>query len=333
MYDYGYVEYLTDKAEEYLKKKKFREGYSLIYQLLIPDNLLSLLQYKGEDKFFITDHLKKIKKYRNYYKKLWKNEDLTDKTLFIFYYSCGYGDYIMNARYINILKKLAGKVIIEADHNIYDLYKFNFPDCEIVANEEKELKIDYDYTYHHELFAGLQKDFNDMYMSEGYLDADPNLVKKYSYLFDTQKIKVGFFISTEKDDGRSVPAELMEPIFRNQNCQFYTLALGDPVPTVDELQKKYNVIELKHYINSANDTAALMKNMDLVISIDSFPIHLAGAMGVKSYLMLCDDSDWRWFNDRETTPWYDSVRIFKQKIRDRWEDVAIDIAEAIKKEF
>ena len=65
------------------------------------------------------------------------------------------------------------------------------------------------------------------------------------------------------------------------------------------------------------DTAAIMKNMDLVIACDTAVLHLAGGLGVPVWLALSLASDWRWFQDREDTSWYASMRLFQQK---NWAD-------------
>ena len=81
------------------------------------------------------------------------------------------------------------------------------------------------------------------------------------------------------------------------------------------------------------DTAALLKNIDVLITIDSSIAHLAGAIGVKTILMLPYDTEWRWFNDTDTTPWYDSVKIFKQDINSSWCDVVSRIMDYLKEEY
>ena len=71
--------------------------------------------------------------------------------------------------------------------------------------------------------------------------------------------------------------------------------------------------------------------MDIVISADSAVAHLAGALGKKTYLMLPYSADWRWFNDTKTTPWYDSVEIFKQQKEGDWAPVIQEIKQNLKK--
>jgi hypothetical protein len=77
------------------------------------------------------------------------------------------------------------------------------------------------------------------------------------------------------------------------------------------------------------DTAAVMKNLDLVIACDTSVAHLAGALGVPVWVPLPHVPDWRWLLDREDSPWYPSMRLFRQTRRGQWEDVFHRIAEAL----
>ena len=79
------------------------------------------------------------------------------------------------------------------------------------------------------------------------------------------------------------------------------------------------MINLAKDFKSFSDTASALKAMDVVVTVDTSVAHLAGALGVKTYLLLPYASDWRWFGDTKTTPWYKSVEIFKQQDMISWE--------------
>jgi ADP-heptose:LPS heptosyltransferase len=74
--------------------------------------------------------------------------------------------------------------------------------------------------------------------------------------------------------------------------------------------------ELKDF----SDTAALMENLDLIITVDTAAAHLAGALGRKVWLLLPLVSDWRWLLDREDSPWYPTMRLFRQKKMGDWSE-------------
>ena len=86
-----------------------------------------------------------------------------------------------------------------------------------------------------------------------------------------------------------------------------------------------NFVFLGNHINDFMDTAAIIMNMDLIISVDTSLIHLAGSLNKKSYLMLPWCPEWRWLLDRKDSPWYPSIKIFRQKSLGDWNTVINDI--------
>jgi ADP-heptose:LPS heptosyltransferase len=81
------------------------------------------------------------------------------------------------------------------------------------------------------------------------------------------------------------------------------------------------------------DTAAIIDNLDLVISVDTSVAHLAAAMGKPVWLLNRFAGCWRWLRDREDSPWYPGVRIFTQPERDNWTDVIARIADELKRRY
>ena len=112
-----------------------------------------------------------------------------------------------------------------------------------------------------------------------------------------------------------------------QNCKFYSFQTEDPF---NELEQFPQVVNLGKNFNDFSDTLAAMKNLDLMITIDSVPVHLAGAIGLKTILMLPKYSEWRWFDDTSSTPWYNSVEIIKQQTACDWTDVVEKVYNKIK---
>jgi ADP-heptose:LPS heptosyltransferase len=78
------------------------------------------------------------------------------------------------------------------------------------------------------------------------------------------------------------------------------------------------------------DTAAILKNLDLLISVDTMPAHLAGALGRPVWTLLPFAPDWRWMRDRSDTPWYPSMRLFRQPRPGDWASVMASVAEQLR---
>jgi len=114
---------------------------------------------------------------------------------------------------------------------------------------------------------------------------------------------------------RSMKLQELSPLFNLANCQFYSCQKGDGY---EQLKDFNNIIDIGQTFKDYSDTAAALKNLDVLVTIDSSILHMAGALGVKTLLLLPNASEWRWFDDTKATPWYKSVEIFKQEKLYEW---------------
>ena len=89
------------------------------------------------------------------------------------------------------------------------------------------------------------------------------------------------------------------------------------------------ITDLTGELHDFGDTAALMRNLDLVITCDSAPAHLAGALGIPVWVAVPFAPDWRWMLEREDTPWYPTMRLFRQTRPGDWADVFMRIEAAL----
>jgi Flp pilus assembly protein TadD len=114
--------------------------------------------------------------------------------------------------------------------------------------------------------------------------------------------------------GRSVPVAAFAAALAGLRLSFVSLQRPDEHASLDGL----SAIEAGARLVDFSETAALIANLDLLISVDSAPAHLAGALGQPVWTLLKADPDWRWFLDREDSPWYPSMRLFRQQRRGDW---------------
>jgi len=117
-----------------------------------------------------------------------------------------------------------------------------------------------------------------------------------------------------RDAMRSMPPESLAPILGNENYEFYSLQYGEEV--IDT-----RLIDLSSRMIDFADTAAMISQLDLVISVDTAVAHLAGAMGKPTWLLAYVPHEWRWGLSSESSPWYKSIRIFRQSKPGEWRDV------------
>ena len=131
------------------------------------------------------------------------------------------------------------------------------------------------------------------------------------------------------DRQRSVPLEQFEPLARMDGVRFVSLQQGFGVEQIAAQAGRFQVHDpgdLPDFL----ETAALMRCLDLVVTVDSAIAHVAGALGVPAWVMLPRVPDWRWLLDREDTPWYPSVRLFRQERMGEWSPVFATIAECLR---
>ena len=282
------------------------ENAMKIYPDVMASNGIQADKGKVEEKFF------------EYEKKHWKRENIENKTVLVYQGPFGAGDFLMFSRYIDEITKKASKVIIEASENFYELFKYNFKNA-VVIKETKEgiPSSNYDYSVSSmELFYAVNMGFDNIPYPEGRLNIPEEKITeaKNTGIFSNDKINAGIFWrgSGGAMQYRNIDFEKLIPLFELKNYNFISLDISAKEQKTIELMQKYDIKDCSEYIKNAVDTGAFLKNLDILITVDSFPLHLAGTLGVKTLLTLPVLSEWRWFNDSESTPWYTSVKIFKQ---------------------
>lgn len=127
---------------------------------------------------------------------------------------------------------------------------------------------------------------------------------------------------------KSIPLRAFAPLVSVSGCSFVSIQLG---PAAKQVPPPGLILhDDTQHINDFADTAALVENLDLVISVDTAVAHLAGAMGKSVWLLNRFDTDWRWFLDREDSPWYPTMRIFRQPRPGDWASPVQRVAEALR---
>ena len=123
------------------------------------------------------------------------------------------------------------------------------------------------------------------------------------------------------DKQRSVPLETLSPIIKNfADVTWVSLQMGDGKEALKNSDLQNTLIDVTDDITDFADTAAIIQNLDLVISVDTSVVHLTGAMGFPCWALIPYPPDWRWLLKREDSIWYDSVRLFRQNIPWDWHE-------------
>ncbi len=167
-----------------------------------------------------------------------------------------------------------------------------------------------------------------------YLRADPARQARWKQeLSRWSGFRIGILWQGEKlnpvDARRSVPLAEFAPLGRLNGVTLISLQKHDGLEQLDQLSGRFDVVTLGDDVDSAGaflDTAAIMSGLDLIIAADTAPAHLAGALGVPVWLALQFVADWRWQVTGDTTPWYPSMRLFRQPKLGDWTSVFERIA-------
>lgn len=129
------------------------------------------------------------------------------------------------------------------------------------------------------------------------------------------------------DQRRSMRLADMAPLGAVPNCAFVSLQLGPPA--AQAATAPFPLIDLTDRVTDFADTAALIETLDLVVSVDTAVAHLAGALGKPVWLLSRHDACWRWPRDRDDTPWYPTMRLFRQVAPGNWAGVMRRVARAL----
>lgn len=264
-------------------------------------------------------------------KELTKDIDFSDKTILV-HYEQGYGDTIQFCRYLSQFK--AKKIIFRVQDTLVDLIKPNLENIEVVGKSTpvEELSFDY-YIMLMNLPLLLSATADNIPLTCGYIKADKNkaeIYKKNYFNNNDFKIGIAWHGTLEGLKNRNIPLSSFYPLAKLENVKVYSLQKGFD-EDLKNVPQDIKIEDLGKTFNDFSDTAAAMESMDLIISTDNVIANLAGAMGKRTFLMLFEDTDWRWFYDKEYTPWYDCVKLFRGKNRpDGINEVIQNIIEAIK---
>ncbi len=257
----------------------------------------------------------------------WHGEDLAGKALAVLSEQ-GFGDTIQFLRYVPALCDMADQVHLAVQPELRRLASCVDAPVHMLGEGTQTLRLDYKVL----MLAvpqALGIDTPDKITGQPYLnlpDAPSAAADKAAAL---PGLRVGLNWAGarrhKEDFKRSMGPEEIAPILDVPDVSFVNLSIGD-----DAASPPDGLLDLSADIEDFLDTAQVLKTLDLVISVDTATVHLAGALGVPCWLMLPSVPDWRWGLEGDRTPWYDSVQLFRQSERGHWTDVIERITAALR---
>ena len=250
-------------------------------------------------------------------KTLWRSEPIHDKHLLV-HFEQGLGDTIMFSRFLPRIREHCSRLTFACQKPLLSLIKHSFPQIDVVARDESVA----DFDVHLPLLSlgdrlGLHTESE--FQSEPYLFTDKNAA-----LPNNGKPKVGVAWAgnpNHKSDGsRSIPWEQFKTVVELDGIDFYNLQVG---PRASDCGG--GLIPLHNRITDFSDTAAIVNELDLVITVDTAVAHLAAALGKPTWILIAALPDWRWRMERDETVWYPSATLFRASKQTGWDATLAEV--------
>jgi Tfp pilus assembly protein PilF len=269
----------------------------------------------------------------------WQGEPLAGKSLLI---GCegGHGDMIQFSRYASVLKGLGAARIGIVCHPPLERLFTTLPGIDVVVPLGETIPgPNWDFwTLPQSLPLHCGTRLNTIPAPIPYLRAPEDEVLKWQARFPPGGIRVGLAWKGnprfENDPDRSLPGlHLLAPLAAAERVRFISLQKGLPGEATHRQSVGLDVSDPSPWIEDFADLAALVASLDLVITVDTAAAHLAGALGKPCWVLLPHyKTDWRWFKDREDSPWYpDTMRLFRQPDSEDWSPVIGAVAAALQR--
>ncbi len=266
---------------------------------------------------------------RNFPQPQWAGEPIDGKTILL-HCEQGFGDSIQFARYIPAVGDHGARVIVQCPRELARLLRPLRGVTQTVLTNDPLPPID----LHCPLMSlpwVMGTTSRSIPSSVPYLQVESGLVSAWRQKSELsgEGLKIGLVWAgspDHKDDrNRSLDAAMLLPLFETPKTRFFSLQKSaGPVSIAG-----HTLVDFTVKLSDFADTAALILQLDLVISVDTAVAHLAGALGKPVWVMLPFAADWRWMLHRADSPWYPTMRLFRQSTSGDWSTVVNDVASAL----
>lgn len=262
----------------------------------------------------------------------WQGEKLAGRTILL----CGeqgFGDTIQFSRYVGALARQGARVILACQKELVGLLSRCAGIDRVLALDElnnETAQFDY-WTPLMSVPGLLGTTLENIPQHVPYITPEPAKVDYWCEKLAGQELKIGIAWAgrpTHQDDRkRSCALSAFSPLLGLGGGRFLSLQKGT---ASSELREMPEVNDLAPDLHDFTDTAAVIMNLDLVISVDTSVAHLTGALGKPVWVLLPYAPDWRWLLSREDSPWYPSARLFRQGVAGNWEDVLLRVRDQLR---
>jgi Flp pilus assembly protein TadD len=261
----------------------------------------------------------------------WRGQDLTGRHLLVFVEQ-GLGDVIQFARYLPLLIERGAKVTLLASANLVRLLRGLNAPVEVVVALKTQDAFDFQCALM-SLPHWFNTELSSIPSKVPYLSVDKSLAARWvARLATDDRPKVGIVWSGnpvhKSDHNRSIALSALLPLLET-GATFVSLQKDIRAPDHAVLKQRSDILDFSGELSDLADTAAVILQLDLVISVDTSAAHLAGALGKPVWVLLPFRPDWRWLIDRDDSPWYPTARLFRQTESREWARVIDRVRDAL----
>jgi Flp pilus assembly protein TadD len=267
---------------------------------------------------------------RDFPEPMWKGEALNGKTILI-HAEQGIGDTIQFIRYVPEIVERGGKIVLECQRPVLRLMN-GFPGAQqVVAAGESLPRFDV-HCPMMSLPLALGTRVETIPHDVPYLSATAELKKQWVEKLGPRdgNLRVALNWSGnpgfQRDRTRSMSLSQLAALAGVPAVTFFSLQKGPPASQIHQAPTGLRIVDVGRDLEDFADTAAVISLVDLVITTDTSIPHLGGALGARVWLMLQFAADWRWMVGREDSPWYPTIRLFRQSARGDWSGVVERVA-------
>lgn len=253
----------------------------------------------------------------------WRGEPLKGASILL-YAEQGLGDTLQFVRYVPLVAAVGGRVVLEVQPALRRLLAGFEANAEVIARGQPLP----DFQWQCPLLSlpsVFATELGTIPAGVPYILPNPGHVEAWAGRLAKGTFRVGLAWGGNpehhRDRLRSIPLADLAPLLTVPGVTFYSLQVGARPEPMKDLPATPRLIDLTSELRDFSDTAALIGNLDLVVTVDTAVAHLAGAMGKPVWILLNKGPDWRWLLEHEDSPWYPGARLFRQATPGDWRGV------------
>jgi len=264
----------------------------------------------------------------------WRGDSPIEGKTILLHAEQGLGDTLQFSRFVPTLVSRGAKVVLEVQSPLGDLCRHSYPEASQVLTQGEALP---DFDLHCPLMSlpfALRLEESGIPRRIPYLSASAQSIETWNTRLGPRRLpRVGFAwagnCKNSDDRNRSLSLDDFRPLLACPGFQFVCLQKDRSPADAAALAQLPGVLDPTRELGSFLDTAALVSNLDLVLTVDTSVAHLTGALGVPVWILLQFSPDWRWLLARNDSPWYPSARLFRQPALGDWAGALAGLRQAL----